>query len=421
MYKTLKNTLVISSLLLSINTLFANSDDIKTIRFNTFGDISNIDSSDFLDKNPEIELEVISNHWAGHHNALFEHLLFGDDWGDLITVDSSMLGRVINRVDLLDLEKLNVEGVSDIPSEIKIKGRSLSGGLQSLPLTLGISTLFYRDDVIAQNSTSIENVISDWESFIEFGRKLKSDNIKLINNANSIISVIIESDLGDDRYLYFNNQLTLNVKNKRVLRAFELAKIIHEEGLSLETGLWNDNWYESFRENNATVFSELNGEWLIRPLKTWIASENSGVWKLSVLPENDAGIYGGFDIVIPSSTKYPSEIKSYINYLFEENNILERFMNFGFFPANKSLYSNVIFDQKDEFFGDQRIYQAVIKNADNLSSFKSTPYDYYINLKIQEAFVKVINDEMTIDEALEEVEVLTKELINKTQSQAGKK
>ncbi|MCJ8312473.1 MAG: extracellular solute-binding protein [Saccharospirillaceae bacterium] len=419
MLQYLKYKLVILTLLITANPVLAINEDSKEIKFPTLGAVGNINYQSFYENNPNIVISGDSNYWAAHHNALFSHLIFGNEWADIIVVESNMLGRIINRIDAIDLESMNIDGLTNIPERIKIKGRDLSGELHAIPLTLGVSTLFYRQDVITQKNTSINNVISDWDSFIEFGRELKNDDIKLINNASSIIPVIIESDLNGSNYLYFDNQLKLNIKNERVVKAFELANLIFKEDLSAETGLWNTQWYDSFRAKDATVFSEINGESLIGHLKGWIGGSNSGVWRLSVLPENDAGLFNGFDLIVPSTTALKDEVALLLNFLFDGDSILERFNKMDFFPATQSLYTHADFNKEVEYFGNQRIYQAVIKNAGNLSEFKSTPYDYFIRLKLMQTFEKVIHDEMSIDEALSKVELLTIEYITKTEYQAG--
>ncbi|WP_432455629.1 MULTISPECIES: extracellular solute-binding protein [unclassified Agarivorans] len=367
------------------------------IRFDGFPDF---DSSlkqilpKFYQENPDLKVDYVMNNWGDHHNKLTTNLATGSGAGDVVVVDVGRIGAFVNKGGFVNLsEKYDVDSLADQYAPYAwTQGQGVDGAQYGIPVDLGPGVLYYRRDVADSVGADINKVIHDWDSYIEYGKKLKPKGVYLIASAADVAEAIIYTTVEDGNGLYFDAQGKSLLQSPRFVKAFETAKKIRDLGLDAKITAWSNEWYEGFKQG--TLATQLSGAWLLGHLKNWMAPDTAGKWGVSNLPDGIYGSWGGSFLVIPKQSNKQDQAWTLIKYMATRPDVeLEAFKTIAAFPSLVATYDDPMFDEKIDFLNGQKARLLFAEVAKNVKPVKPAKGDQVARSIILDAALGEVLDE----------------------------
>tara|TARA_B110000881_G_C18533319_1_gene494325 strand:- start:72 stop:1301 length:1230 start_codon:yes stop_codon:yes gene_type:complete len=342
------------------------------------------------------------NDWGGHHNKLTLNIATGSGAADMTLIDTGMVGGFLGGGGLMDLTDKFAPFKKDMVDFAVKQGQNDKGQQIAVPVDLGPGVAFYRRDYMEDAGYDLDTVMESWDSWLAYGRELRDEyGVYLVSNADSVARSIIYGtvEAGNGIYTGPNNEIL--IENERFQFAFNMAKTLREEGLDENTGLWNDDWYNGFREG--TFAMELQGAWLLGSMSTWIAADTEGSWGASNLPAGIYGTWGGTFAAIPAQTKDVEAAWDVIEYMISPKAQLAAFDEWTMFPANKTVYANELFEAENDFLRGQNANALFAEIARNVIPVQPGAYDNTAEtLVINTALAEVLSDGRDVKEALKD-------------------
>ncbi len=361
----------------------------------------------------EVEVRILEH--GDHHNALVTQLATGSGAADVVAVDVDFIARFVAEGGLTDLsaEPFQANQYEDLFAEYAwLQASTTDGRLVAMPTDLGPGVMYYRRDRFEEVDADVDQVISDWDAYVEFGRQVTRDldgdgqnDVYLIADAGDVARAIFRSNIAEGEGVYFDSDGNPVVNSDRFREAFRVAKQIRDEGLDAEIGSWTNEWYEAFRQG--TVATQLSGAWLLGHLQNWMATDTAGLWGVSHLPNGIYGSWGGSFYAIPNQTQNKELAWELIEYLTTDAEIqLAAFDRIGAFPSLVGTYGDPMFEESIEFLDGQQARLLFAEVAENVQGVATNPGDMVASEFVESALTNVLNEGASIDEALEEAQNL---------------
>jgi len=365
----------------------------------------------FNESQPDITITYQMNDHGDHHKKLTTNLATQSGAGDIVIVDVSYVGAFINAGGFVNLseEPYNAAQFEDgfVPYAWK-QGQGTDGNQYGIPVDIGPGVMYYRRDALESVGGDIDSIISDWDSYIEYGRQLKEKGIHLIADASDVAQILVRTTLEEGEGLYFDSEGNSLVTSDRFVNAFGLAKQIRDEGLDGQIGAWSNEWYDGFK--GGTVATQLSGAWLLGHLQNWMAPETAGKWGASDLPGGIYGSWGGSFLAIPTQSENPAEAWEFIKYLTtQEQPQVDSLRDLGAFPVLLSTYDDPAFDEPMDFLAGQKARQLFAEVAKKVPAVTPMKGDLIADdVVMNGALAEVLNDGKDIMQALNDAERLLK-------------
>lgn len=393
-------------------SMFTTSVFAADIRFDGWPDLdSHLDTVIplFAADNADINVSYQMNEHSDHHKKLTTNLATGTGAGDVVALDVAYIGSFVNEggFENLSASEYGAESLADGFVDYAWKqGRGIDGNQYAIPFDIGPGVMYYRRDVLDSIGGDIDDVIADWDSYIDYGKKLKENDVFLIANASDIASLIVFTSVEPGNGIYFDKEGNSLITSERFVTAFETAKQIRDAGLDAQIGSWSNEWYDSFKQG--TVATQLSGAWLLGHLQNWMAPETSGKWGVSNLPDGIYGSWGGGFLTIPKQAANKAEAWKFIQYLTTSTEAqISGLKKIGAFPVLKSTYTDSVFDESIEFLGGQKARQLFAEVANKVKAVEPQKGDLIAaDVVMVGALAEVLNDGKDIMQALKEAERL---------------
>ena len=394
------------SAIAAITGLTAGSALAADFTIDTYGDYGNTYleaySKDFSKKHG-VEFEFVTNNWNDHHNKLATNLATGEGAGDLVFVDTGMIGNFVSQGGFLDLtDKMKSLGV-DFADFAVSQGKGNDGRQYGVPVDLGPGVMYYRRDYMEDMGYDLSAVFRDFDSYLEYGRELKKKDILLVGNASDVAQAIIYFTVEEGNGIYTDAKGKSLITSERFVRAFEIAKTIRDEGMDGNIAAWTNDWYEGFKQGKFAT--QMSGAWLLGHLNNWIAPDTKGKWGAANLPEGIYGSWGGSFLAIPKQSKNPEAAWEMIKYMTTEGQQIEGFKKIAAFPANSATYDDPSFAEPIEFLNGQKARLLFADIASKIKPVLPGKADHIADsLVIQTALQEVLDNGRPIKEALKAAE-----------------
>ncbi|MCJ8313156.1 MAG: extracellular solute-binding protein [Saccharospirillaceae bacterium] len=390
------------------------------------------DSEGFLDDialEKNLNVSATTNDWGTHHNLLDENLM-NNKTSDVILIDGGMVSQYLQSDLFSDLSEEFKSMKDELAPYAVAKGIDATGKQKFIPIDTAPVVAFYRRDYMEDLEFNIDEVMSTWETFYDYGIYLRDNqtvtyyvdkldeqgnlifdenneriqeeettHVYLVANVGSIFRAMIYGKVenGEGVFTDTNGDYVLN--SARIIKAFEYILRLKDADLIAQTGMWNDAWYDGFKEARFAI--DIQGNWLLGHIEGWIAPDTTGKWGVSTLPENTLTYAGGTYAAIPVQTENKAEAWKLIEYMINSDNQLNAFKQLSFFPSNTSVYNDDALNQPNEFLKDQKENIILAEISLNINAISDGEYDEVAEqLIINEALYSVLNDDESIEDVL---------------------
>ena len=319
---------------------------------------------------PKVDIKLVTKVLpfdAGHEN-LRTSLVTGKGAPDIASIDISYVttfAPFLAAGKLLDLSKRMAPFKKDVAlgrqACYTIKGKLM--GVEESPCTV---LLFYLDQYYKENGFDLSTV-KTWQEFLELGRKLKKKTGMAMlqtgrDDINDYLTLLYQAGGG-----MFDEQGRCIIDNKAAVDALTLYVNMIKDGVcTVVTGASADfnspDWYAPFKAKQLTAC--LGAEWFGLNLKDFVP-EMKGQWRARPLPvfkTNGArtSIQGGTCKGITSFCKRPDIAWDLIRMAQLTAKGAELwYKKTAVYPVYLPAYKSPLFQEKDPFFGGQKVGQLI--------------------------------------------------------------
>ncbi len=352
-----------------------------------------------------VDVKPLMNDWIAHHDKLKTAMATGQGAGDIVGVDVEFIGTFANAGGLVNLSKeYGADKFENLfPAYAWNQGRALDGDIYAIPYNSGPGVMYFWRDHVTASGMSIDEITKSWDSFFEFGAKLKEKGIPLVADASIIAQTIINTTVESGNSVYFDSEDNIIVTNDRFVEAFTLAKKARDMGLDASIGSWSGEWFEALNEGTYAV--EFSGAWLGGFMERWIAPDATGKWGVANLPNGIYGTWGGSFFAIPKQSKNADAAWKFMEwYLMDEDKAVARFTATGGFPPLNAAYKDPAFQEPMPYFGGQKARALWGDIASKITPVKPNKGDAVARDVVFQALGSVLNDNQDITKSLKDAE-----------------
>ncbi|WP_084885053.1 extracellular solute-binding protein [Vibrio sp. qd031] len=401
----------LSLLSLSIATLFAGQamaqTEITVASFPNFNQVAEKAIPMFEAKYPDIKVNLVTLAYSDHHNAMTTALATGANLPDVMGIEYAYTGRFVESGGLEDLNapQYGAGKFTDrlVPYSVQ-QGTSSKGVLSGIPADIGPGATFYRADILEAAGVTEEDLLKDWDSFIEAGVKVKEKTGNyMLANAQDILDIYIRSDLKPGEGVYFDTEHNILVNSPRFKEAFRLAKQAREAGIDAEIGAWSNEWSEGLRRG--TIASQMMGAWLGGHLQDWIAPDDGGKWRTAQLPNGSFASWGGSFYGIPKKADNKEAAWKFIEFMATSNEVqIMGFKEINAFPALVETHDDAFFNEELAYLGGQKARLGWRTASENIPAVPVDRYDEVARQVVADSLEKVLENGADIDATLADAE-----------------
>ncbi len=344
-------------------------------------------TDDFKQKFPNVNITFQTSDFNGHHSRLTTVIAAREATNDIEALEIGYIAQFVAGGGLSDLAAAPYDGMavgSDLVDFAMSNATTKDGKLIAMPVDIAPAVLFYRKSIIEAAGLTVQQMenIKDWDEYIEIGKKLTKDldndgtiDQYAITHANDVAMVPLNGGKGGWIDAGGN---PLEPKAKFV-GALELVQNIRNAGIDGDMGAWTGPWVEAF--SNGSTATMVNGAWFGGALKTWMAPDQSGDWRVAYLPGKTMASLGGTYLSIPEYVKEDKKGVAWeiIKYLSTSPSAqLTTFNTIDAYPALTSVYDDPIMDEGLAYFGGQKVRKIYADVAENIPSNTVSEYDALI-------------------------------------------
>jgi len=361
-------------------------------------------------QNPDVKINLVGLAFDDHHNAMTTSLSTGANVPDVMAIEVDYIGKFTNSGGLVDLSEApyHANQLKDKFSAFTVAlGTGVDGSYAGLPADIGPGALFYNSEVLTKAGVNSQNMIKDWDSFIQAGKQIKEKTGGyLVPNVTDVKDVMIRVGLNEGEGIYFDSNSKPLVESDRFKNAFRIAKQMRELKLDAQVGTWSSEWAEGLGRGDIAV--QMSGSWMGGNFRDWI-SVDKPVWRTSQLPNESFVSYGGTFLSIPTKADQKEEAWKFIQFMVTNVEVQEQvFEDLGIFPSLLEAQKTEFMNEPVAYLGGQVGREVWKKSADNIPSVLSNKYDPIAKQIVNDALESVLNQNVSIDDALADAAKLIK-------------
>jgi cellobiose transport system substrate-binding protein len=253
----------------------------------------------------------------------------------------------------VDLKTLGADSILGDYLEWKVKqATTLDGKVLGIPIDIGPTALFYREDVFAKGGlptdpAKVAAQLSTWDDFLAAGLELRKSNPKalIVSDAVDMYTLIVNQ--GTDRYIDKNNKFIGD--GDHIRRAWDLAVKAITTKVDGKTLAGTPDWNAGL--DQGTVPAMAGAAWVALDVKA-ACKTSVGMWRLAATPGGPAN-FGGSFLTITKNAADPAAAFEVIKYMLSADNQAKAFTDAQIFPATPAAYEKPALKAADPFFGGQ--------------------------------------------------------------------
>jgi len=401
----------LGTVLLEANALPPSPLKLRVAAYPLVDEIIKAAMPDWKKIHPNVDIEVVSRQYIDHHTAMTTALSTSAHLPDVMTLESSFLGKFSHGSGLQDLSQQpyalgqfqNRFVAYAFDHVINAKGAMLA-----VPTDIGPGTMLYRHDLMAKAGIAESQLSESWESYVDAGIELKAKTGSyLIGSAQAIKDIVIRSGIEEGSGQYFDKHSNVLVKSPRFVRAFKLAQRVRFNKLDARVNNWSNEWAEGFRRGS--LATDLTGAWMVGQMANWVAPDTKGLWRATHLPNQSYVGYGGSFYAIPSKS---DPAKKKLAWDFIQLMTLNAAMQFkafksqDSFPALLETHQSDFFNEPIPFLGGQKARLIWREDAQKIKSTLIHKQNNFADEVIGVELDNVLHYGKSIDAALSDAHLL---------------
>jgi multiple sugar transport system substrate-binding protein len=373
---------------------------------------------------PDVRIRVLSHNYGEHHQAMLAALANGEPQTDVMAVEIGHLKQFAESGGLENLSKLPYKGLlyrkkfADYAFPLAANRK---GELTAIPADIAPATLFYRRDILDKAGIDESELTASWDAYVKAGKKIRAaTGAYLTTRASDIVDTIVRSDLGNGEEAYFNKNNEPVVDAPRFVKAFKLAKAIHEAKLDANMKPWTPEWNKALQRGTIVTYMG-GGPWFAGFLAQNIAPKTNSLWRTANLPEGAYLYAGGTYYAIPKNSANKEMAWEFIKFMtMDKHNQIEAFKAENVFPALLEAQIDPFFDLPVDFLGGQTARVMWRNAARRIPIFNVSEYDELAHDIVDEELRKVLDEGKDIPLALHDAKVSIQERIAADSRQPSK-
>ncbi|ONI77489.1 ABC transporter substrate-binding protein [Kribbella sp. ALI-6-A] len=275
----------------------------------------------------------------------------------------------------VDLKSVGADSVLGDYLEWKVKqATTLDGKVIGLPIDIGPTALFYREDVFAKaglpsDPAKVGAQLKTWEDLLAAGLELRKANPKapIVADATDMFGTIVNQ--GTERYIDKDNKFIGDQDHIR--RAWDLAVKAITTKVEGRTPGGTPDWNAGL--DQGTVPTVTGAAWVALDIKA-ACKTSIGKWRVAPTPGGPAN-FGGSFLTITKSAADPAAAFEVIKYLLSPDNQAKAFADAQIFPATPAAYDKPQLKAADPFFGGQATIDVFGPAAKNIPIAYEAPLD----------------------------------------------
>lgn len=243
---------------------------------------------------------------------------------------------------------------------IKVAECTVDGKIIAYPWDSGPCGMFYRTDLFEKAGIKAEEIVT-WDDFIEAGKVLKektgSDILCMAESRNDLVYRLMMMELGG---FYFDEEGNPQVDSEESIRAMEMCKRLFDEGITFNNSSWDDMIAGMSADKFACISEAV---WMVGSIKDAVPDQ-AGKWAVMPLPKFDAdkeamgASNGGSVLAVPTASENVEAAQEFVKFCMEDVDAnIEGFQNYGLYPSYLPALESEAFNEGDEFFGGQKIFE----------------------------------------------------------------
>jgi multiple sugar transport system substrate-binding protein len=259
---------------------------------------------------------------------------------------------------------------------------NVGGKLVGLPQDSGPMAMFYNKTVFDKYGIAVPKT---WDEYVAAAQKLHSADPTAYITSDSGDSGFTTSMIwqaGGRPFQTDGTKVSINLQDEGTKKwTATWDKLVEGKLLSTVPG-WSDDWYKAL--GNGSIATLITGAWMPGVLESSV-KDASGQWRVAPIPTYDgtpvnAENGGGAQVVLKQS-KNQALAAGFLKWLNNDPASIKVFLQSGGFPSTtKDLNSSDFLAQAPEYFGGQKINEALVDGAKNVATgWQYLPFQVYAN------------------------------------------
>jgi ABC-type glycerol-3-phosphate transport system substrate-binding protein len=357
--------------------------------------------------NIKVEVQGFPNADNNYLNTV-QRALLSNTGPDVAMIEIGVLALLRERPQWVDLSQdpYNVDDVIDNFAPFAAGNVTLDDGkIVALPKHTGPGGLFYRRDIfegagLPTEPTEVEGTFSDWDAFIEEGKKVVVPNERwLLANGLEILSTM----MAQKGVSWFNAEGELQLDDPIVLEALMVIDKAADAGLISPFNMWSPEWQGAFgRGQIATIMS---GNWFGGLLKRAFAPDDAGKWGVASAPADETGNRsfnaGGDHIGILETSQNKEAAWAFVSWIVTDGESLrQQYQNDDLYPAWTPAGSAEWINFEDPYYDGQNVNEVFADVQANLIPATLNANDNIVGSAMETAVNNIVQGVATPEEAL---------------------
>lgn len=357
----------------------ASGEENVTLDFWVFGATNYEElAEEYEEANPNVTVNIKMSELEDHHNSLFNSISAGTGAPDLTMIEIDQLDRYREAQDrFANMYDLGAGDIEDQYLDWKWNMAENEEGdfLFGLPTDIGPKAMYYHTGLFEEaglpvSPDEVSEQISSPEALKEAAASVQEETDKPMIDSMEI-AFRANMDALEESYFSREGELLVNQEGNGVKEAFDYAVELNAEGYVGDYEMWTPEWASGLNEGGFAV--EMAPAWL-KGYMTENAPDAHGDWKVTTLPTEFAGNWGGSYVAIPEETEHSEEAYEFSKWLLSPENQMKSFTESGLFPSTPEVYETEEFQSnEDEYFGGQNTAAYFAEAAEEVNEVYKGP------------------------------------------------
>lgn len=292
-------------------------------------------------------------------------LTSGSDVPDILAMEINNLGKFYDMGICENLDEHEIDKSLLIPY-LEEMGKDNNGTFIGIPNTAAPGGLYYRRDIAREylgtdDPDEITEMVKDWDSFIETGKKIKEASggeVSMIPGIDTLVQPLVNQTGLRWRD---GNKLTIQ---ENFTDTIALMQKIKEAEIDAGLDVWTPAWNASFAPGN--VFCCPGSCWFQSYVIEPNDPEGAGNWGVAEVPGgyyNWGGIWWG----MYNQSQNKDAVAAWMKYELTVEGAQNKYDLIHFYPGVKAVYEDDYLNKPNEFFGGQNVTELYLKEMDEMT------------------------------------------------------